>query len=146
MPLYFVSKLAKDNGVTVVHVGEGADELFAGYPTYVAGATASPPRHWPRLRSLPRAGAPRLLAAAGAAALRLRPDREIHVEALRRAAQPDGQLWWGGAVAFYEHGLGAHHDAGRCARELDGAAPARRGRRRSPPTPTASARATSSTG
>ena len=35
VPLYFVAKLAKDNGVTVVHVGEGADELFSGYATYV---------------------------------------------------------------------------------------------------------------
>ena len=31
MPLYYVSKLAKDNGVTVCQVGEGADELFCGY-------------------------------------------------------------------------------------------------------------------
>jgi asparagine synthase (glutamine-hydrolysing) len=30
-PVYFVSKLAKDNGVTVCQVGEGADELFYGY-------------------------------------------------------------------------------------------------------------------
>jgi asparagine synthase (glutamine-hydrolysing) len=31
MPLYYVAKLAKDNGVTVCQVGEGADELFCGY-------------------------------------------------------------------------------------------------------------------
>jgi len=103
VPLYFVAKLAKDSGVTVVHVGEGADEIFAGYPTYVrAHRMAS--RFWPRLRSLPqplRAG----LAAAGDAALAMQPRREIHVEALRRAADPDGELWWGGAVAFYERGL-----------------------------------------
>ena len=104
VPLHFVSKLAKDSGVTVVHVGEGADEIFAGYPTYVT-AEAMERRHWPRLRALPRplrSG----LAAAGTAALRARPDREIEVEALRRAAQPDSRLWWGGAVAFYERGFG----------------------------------------
>jgi asparagine synthase (glutamine-hydrolysing) len=103
VPLYFVAKLAKDNGVTVVHVGEGSDELFAGYPTYVQ-AHGMATKEWPRLRSLPRplrAG----LAAAGTAGLNLKPDREVHVEALRRAAQPGGQLWWGGAVAFYEHGF-----------------------------------------
>lgn len=33
-PLYFVSKLLKDSGVTVVQVGEGSDELFCGYSTY----------------------------------------------------------------------------------------------------------------
>ncbi len=31
MPVYYVSALAKDNGVTVCQVGEGADELFWGY-------------------------------------------------------------------------------------------------------------------
>lgn len=32
IPLYFVSKLARDNGTIVVQVGEGSDEQFAGYP------------------------------------------------------------------------------------------------------------------
>jgi asparagine synthase (glutamine-hydrolysing) len=34
MPIYYVSKLARDNGVTVAQVGEGADELFWGYPSW----------------------------------------------------------------------------------------------------------------
>lgn len=34
MPVYYVSKLARDNGVTVCQVGEGADELFCGYPQW----------------------------------------------------------------------------------------------------------------
>ena len=41
-----------ENGVTVVHVGEGADELFAGYPTYVT-AHAMMRGPWRRLRALP---------------------------------------------------------------------------------------------
>ncbi|MFX0138683.1 MAG: asparagine synthase-related protein, partial [Candidatus Hodarchaeota archaeon] len=36
IPFYYVSKLAKDNGVTVVQVGEGADELFFGYDSYAS--------------------------------------------------------------------------------------------------------------
>jgi asparagine synthase (glutamine-hydrolysing) len=32
--LYYVAKLARDNGVIVCHVGEGADELFIGYPNW----------------------------------------------------------------------------------------------------------------
>jgi len=32
IPLYFVSKLARENGTIVVQVGEGSDEEFAGYP------------------------------------------------------------------------------------------------------------------
>ena len=99
VPLYFVAKLAKDNGVTVVHVGEGADELFSGYPTYVQAHSVQT-GHWRRFRSLP--GPLRsMLAGAGSTALR-RPRFETHREALLRGAQPDGQLWWGGAVAFYE--------------------------------------------
>jgi asparagine synthase (glutamine-hydrolysing) len=103
VPLYFVAKLAKDNGVTVVHVGEGSDELFAGYPTYVqAHEIETGP--WARFRSLP---APMRTAAAwvGTRALAGRPGWDTHREALGRAGQRDGHLWWGGAVAFYEQGL-----------------------------------------
>ncbi|MCA9094081.1 MAG: asparagine synthase (glutamine-hydrolyzing), partial [Planctomycetaceae bacterium] len=34
VPVYYVSKLARDNEVIVCQVGEGADELFWGYPTW----------------------------------------------------------------------------------------------------------------
>lgn len=34
LPLYFLSKLVRDNGVTVVLSGEGADEIFGGYEWY----------------------------------------------------------------------------------------------------------------
>jgi asparagine synthase (glutamine-hydrolysing) len=118
VPLYFVAKLAKDNGVTVVHVGEGSDEIFAGYPTYVQ-AHQIETGHWPRLRALP-SPARRAVAAVATAGLRLKPDREVHVEALRRASQPDGALWWGGAVAFYEHGFN-RITTPELRRQLDGA-------------------------
>jgi asparagine synthase (glutamine-hydrolysing) len=35
----------------------------------------------------------------------LSPRHEIHGEALARLASANSQLWWGGAVAFYERGL-----------------------------------------
>lgn len=35
VPLYYVSQLLKQSGVTVVQVGEGSDELFCGYDQYV---------------------------------------------------------------------------------------------------------------
>ncbi len=35
IPLYFVSKLARQNGCIVVQVGEGSDELFCGYGHYM---------------------------------------------------------------------------------------------------------------
>src|SRR5213594_4432945 len=34
VPIYYVSKLARDNGVIVCQVGEGSDELFWGYPSW----------------------------------------------------------------------------------------------------------------
>ena len=34
VPVYFVSKLARDNGTIVVQIGEGSDELFFGYNGY----------------------------------------------------------------------------------------------------------------
>ena len=120
VPLYFVAKLAKEHGVTVVHVGEGADELFSGYPTYVQAhqiATGA----WTRFRQLP-ASLRSMMAWAGNQALAGRPGFEIHREALRRGAQRDGRLWWGGAVAFYEQGLDRLTTSG-LRRQLDGLAP-----------------------
>lgn len=35
IPIYFISKLAKENGIKVMLSGEGSDEIFAGYPSYV---------------------------------------------------------------------------------------------------------------
>jgi asparagine synthase (glutamine-hydrolysing) len=103
VPLYFVAKLAKASGVTVVHVGEGADELLAGYPTYVQ-AHQMQTGPWRRFRALPQP-LRRIASQAGAAVLTGRPGYEIHREALLRGGQPDGRLWWGGAIAFYERGL-----------------------------------------
>jgi asparagine synthase (glutamine-hydrolysing) len=36
VPVYYVSKLARDSGVSVCQVGEGSDELFWGYPYWKA--------------------------------------------------------------------------------------------------------------
>ena len=42
MPVYFLSKLARDNGTVVAQAGEGSDELFWGY------------QHWKQIRNLIR--------------------------------------------------------------------------------------------
>lgn len=36
VPVYFLSKLARQHGVTVCQVGEGSDELFCGYPLWLS--------------------------------------------------------------------------------------------------------------
>ena len=51
IPVYYVSKLARDNGVIVCQVGEGADELYWGYPYWktalrMANLNDRLPFHW----------------------------------------------------------------------------------------------------
>jgi asparagine synthase (glutamine-hydrolysing) len=53
VPLYFVSKLARDSSTIVVQVGEGSDELFHGYDHYVQSARLQR-QVWEPLRRLPR--------------------------------------------------------------------------------------------
>jgi asparagine synthase (glutamine-hydrolysing) len=90
VPLYYVSKLARENGVVVCQVGEGADELFCGYPAW---RTALRVQQMARL--VPSAG--HRVAGAG---LKLKGSGErFSAEWLRRAAR--GQpVFWGGAEGF----------------------------------------------
>ncbi|HLZ28950.1 MAG TPA: asparagine synthase (glutamine-hydrolyzing) [Chloroflexota bacterium] len=96
VPLHAISEAARRNGTKVVQVGEGADELFAGYTSY-AFFTDFHRRLWQPYRYVP--GFVRSLVARGASHL-LSLDR---ADVLDRAAQ-DGELFWGGAIPFY----GAH--------------------------------------
>src|SRR3989449_2188048 len=91
IPVYYVSKLARDNGVIVCQVGEGSDELFWGYPSWKTMLNLQ------RYDDLP---VPRVLkrAAASAAVSAGRGGRR-EVEFLRRAGK--GQpVFWGGAESF----------------------------------------------
>ncbi|WP_096701947.1 asparagine synthase (glutamine-hydrolyzing) [Magnetospirillum sp. 15-1] len=93
VPVYYVSKLARDNGVVVAQVGEGADELFYGYPGWHQVVRLE------RLNALP---VPRFLKGLGVSALEAAGHgRRTYTELLRRASR--GQpLFWGGAEAFSE--------------------------------------------
>jgi asparagine synthase (glutamine-hydrolysing) len=90
-PLYYVSKLAREAGVTVAQAGEGADELFFGYPS------------WRTLLRLQRADdLPVPGKQLGLAALRaLGRDGGRPYEYLRRGAT-GLPVFWGGAEAFME--------------------------------------------
>lgn len=91
VPLYYVSKLARDNGVVVCQVGEGADELFWGYPSWKKALEIQ------RLAGLPGAG---VLYQAALPALRLAGRGDTNgYEWLRRAARSE-PVFWGGAEAF----------------------------------------------
>jgi asparagine synthase (glutamine-hydrolysing) len=92
-PVYFVSKLARDNGVTVCQVGEGADELFWGYPGWKTSL---------RLQHLSDLPVPKTLKKLGLTVMSALGRRlTFPYEWLRRgvARQP---IFWGGAEAFTE--------------------------------------------
>ncbi len=94
VPVYYVSKLARDNGVIVAQVGEGADELFWGYRRWKAFLSLA------RMNELPVPSACKRM---GCRALgKLGKGSETYTEWLRRAAcgQP---IFWSGAEAFTEY-------------------------------------------
>lgn len=97
VPLYFVAELARQNGVIVTLVGEGADELFFGYDFH--NRVRRLYERWWR----PLAGAPGAVRAAAAGALRPFVDPQRR-DFLRRFAS-GGEPFWGGAVTFYPEEL-----------------------------------------
>jgi asparagine synthase (glutamine-hydrolysing) len=110
VPVYYVSKLARDNGVIVCQVGEGSDELFWGYPSWKTMLGLQ------RYDDLP---VPRVLkrAAVAAAVAAGKGDRR-EVEYLRRGSE-DLPIFWGGAESFMEREK-RRLLSPRLRRELDG--------------------------
>ena len=97
VPLYYVSKLARDSGTIVVQVGEGSDEIFHGYQNYV-DAVARRRRYWEPFQRVP---APvRSVAGRSALGLAGRVGRgRYHAQYVADAAA--GRLpFWGGAIAW----------------------------------------------
>ena len=93
VPLYFVSRLARDSGVVVCQVGEGADELFVGYPGWLRQLTVA---RWAR-RGIRGAARPVARAIIDASPWR----SGTRFEYLRRAVH-DEPVFWSGATAFTE--------------------------------------------
>ena len=95
VPLYYVSKLARDNGVIVTQVGEGSDELFWGYPGWKRSIEAQR-----LLDHTARIPGRRALVRAARQVPRLRHNWRL--EWLDRAAR-GVPIFWGGAEAYMEH-------------------------------------------
>jgi len=53
MPLYFLSKLTKESGTTVIQVGEGSDEQFVGYKWMMQGYNFYN-TYWKYFKTLPK--------------------------------------------------------------------------------------------
>jgi asparagine synthase (glutamine-hydrolysing) len=99
IPLAFVSKLAHDSGVTVVQVGEGSDEQFCGYASYM-GYLELHRKYWSPFRRLPTA----LQRAASAVALwgaTKRPGLDTYADIIDRASR-NREHFWSGAMSFWE--------------------------------------------
>jgi asparagine synthase (glutamine-hydrolysing) len=98
MPVYFVSKLARDSGVIVCQVGEGSDELFWGYKYWKDSLRV---QHFANTFPIPKP-----LRKLGLAALSFVEQvpgasyrHEFSCEVLRRALS-NRPVFWGGAEVF----------------------------------------------
>jgi asparagine synthase (glutamine-hydrolysing) len=100
IPLYFVSKLAHDNGITVVQVGEGSDEQFSGYGTYMSYLRLHQ-RFWaPFERYTPTFIRPAIAATARAVGRNAR-GLAVYADFVDRAAR-GREMFWNGAVSFWD--------------------------------------------
>jgi len=106
VPLYFISKLARDNGVIVIQIGEGSDEIFFGYDSYLSYLNIY--RHyWKCYMKSPqflRQIAYEFISSMLMNRWNIIKDglrRAAFQDILRRAAANE-ELFWGGAIAFTE--------------------------------------------
>lgn len=94
VPVYYVSKLARENGVTVCQVGEGADELFCGYPAWGNAV---------RLAALNRLPVPTLFKRLGCMTAEVTGKTRSNKYAYLFRAVQGLPIFWSGAEAFYDH-------------------------------------------
>jgi len=98
IPLFFVTRLARQSGTTVLHAGEGADEIFCGYDSYRQVLRRNA-RLWEPLKRLPSLVSwLGFLVARGAKSSR---GQKI-ADALRRCSLGQ-ELFMSGAIAYYEN-------------------------------------------
>jgi len=93
VPVYYVSKLARDNGIVVAQVGEGSDELFCGYDSWRTYLQLAKWNDLPVPAAVKRMG----LGAARTMGWGLSSQYEL----LRRGASGE-PVFWSGAEAFRE--------------------------------------------
>jgi asparagine synthase (glutamine-hydrolysing) len=93
VPLFYVASLARDHGVIVCQLGEGADEMFIGYPNWLRARGRQRKADWP-LAGMAAHVARAAVQLAGYA-------HAWQSEYLARAAK-SRPLFWSGAEAFTE--------------------------------------------
>jgi asparagine synthase (glutamine-hydrolysing) len=98
IPLYFVSKLAHDNGMKVVQVGEGSDEQFCGYSGYMAYLKMYH-KYWAPFRKYLPQPAQRLAAGTANLLSGMHPKLPVYADIIDRAAR-SREHFWSGAMVF----------------------------------------------
>jgi len=99
VPLYYVSKLARDSGTIVVQVGEGSDEIFSGYENYVRHLRIYE-KFWRHAEAVPLA-LRRAVSSVSRPALEATGRKRVAIELIRRLGA-DEPLFWGGVVVYDE--------------------------------------------
>ncbi|MFH2138091.1 MAG: asparagine synthase (glutamine-hydrolyzing) [Candidatus Omnitrophota bacterium] len=94
VPIYFISRLTRDQGVIVAQVGEGSDELFCGYPFWKTFIKLQELSNLPFMNSLKKMGM-FFLENSG-------QELDMKYELLRRSIHQE-PVFWGGAEGFNEN-------------------------------------------
>jgi len=94
VPVYYVAELARRSGTIVCQLGEGADEMFIGYPNWLQALERQQLDDQPAPRVAKRLAANALVAAGYGHAWQ--------TEFLRRGGRAE-PLFWGGAESFPHH-------------------------------------------
>ncbi len=97
IPFYYVSMLAREKGIVVAQVGEGADELFFGYGTYATYKKFYDKFWYPTQQIIP-AFARKAAQAILNPFLKSNPTKSD----LLKNWTHNRELFWGGAIAFNE--------------------------------------------
>lgn len=93
VPIFYVSELARNNGVLVCQVGEGSDELFWGYPSWKAKLY---------LQRLNQAPVPKFVKQIISSGLSISGRGETYYAELLRRGIGGNPIFWGGAEGFTE--------------------------------------------
>lgn len=94
IPVYYVSKLARDQGVIVAQVGEGSDELFWGYSSWKTFLNLALANEKP---------VPNFMKKLGLSAIRAAGRGNRHYAEMLRRGVEHQPIFWSGAEAFYEY-------------------------------------------
>ena len=95
LPLFYLARFTRKNGVIVIQIGEGADEIFAGYDAYIK-ALRLYRRYWSRMEKFPGVIKRLLENASEITANRVPYWSQEYIQRLARNQEP----FWGLAVAF----------------------------------------------